>query len=240
MADTDSQVFPLKPAYSFLQKSGHEQEVEEIRTSKARLGSYTSTLRRARILAIIQQGNLLEQFIKQEWHYGGTADGAREIKRLGRIFERFQKATVKAEDGTGHGTDDGTELAQGTAFALEEHLRDFLAQHLQLLEKGLKLWPLEGEEEAVEYPIDGRRIDILAQDDAGTPVIIELKVSRGHERTIGQALYYRAKVKEKFNANKVRIVIVALEVSEELRFAAKEVSDVSLFEYSLSMTVKQL
>jgi hypothetical protein len=240
MADTDSQVFPLKPAYSFLQKSGHEKEVEEIRTSKARLGSYTSTLRRARILAIIQQGNLLEQFIKQEWHYGGTPDGTREIKRLGRIFERFQRSEGNVEDGIGRASDDGTEPAQGTAFALEEHLRDYLAQHLQLLEKGLKLWPLEGEEEAVEYPIDGRRIDILAQDNAGTPVVIELKVSRGHERTIGQALYYRAKIKEKFKADKVRIVIVALEVSEELRFAAKEVSDVSLFEYSLSMTVKQL
>jgi RecB family endonuclease NucS len=83
-------------------------------------------------------------------------------------------------------------------------------------------------------------VDILAKDKAGIPVVIELKVSRGHERTIGQALYYRAKVKEIFNVERVRIFIVALEMSLELRSAAKEVLDVSLFEYSLSMTVKRL
>lgn len=38
----------------------------------------------------------------------------------------------------------------------------------------------------------------------------------------------------------VKIFIVALKVSEELRLAAKEVSDLALFEYGLSMTVKQL
>jgi RecB family endonuclease NucS len=88
--------------------------------------------------------------------------------------------------------------------------------------------------------VDGRRIDILAQDSSGTPVVIELKVSRGHERTIGQDLYYRAKIKEAFKTAKVRIFIVALEMSAELRMAAREVPDVSLFEYSLSMTVKKL
>ena len=91
-----------------------------------------------------------------------------------------------------------------------------------------------------EYPVDGRRIDILAQDSSGKPVVIELKVSRGHERTIGQALYYRAKIKEAFKTPIVRIFIVALEMSPELRMAATEVPNVSLFEYSLSMTVKKL
>ena len=86
----------------------------------------------------------------------------------------------------------------------------------------------------------GRRVDILAKDKAGLPVVIELKVSRGHERTIGQALYYRAKIKEMFKVESVRIFIVALELSSELRVAAKEVPDVSLFEYSLSMTIKPL
>jgi len=90
----------------------------------------------------------------------------------------------------------------------------------------------------VEFPVNGRRVDILAKDKAGMPVVIELKVSRGHERTIGQALYYRATIKEIFKVATVRIFIVTLELSSELRVAAKEVPDVSLFEYSLAMTIK--
>jgi hypothetical protein len=81
------------------------------------------------------------------------------------------------------------------------------------------------------------RIDILAKDRGGLPVIVELKVSRGHEKTIGQVLYYRAKIKHQFSAERVRIFIVAEEISPELRAAASEISDVLLFEYSLAVKV---
>jgi len=63
-------------------------------------------------------------------------------------------------------------------------------------------------------------------------------VSQGHEKTIGQTLYYRARIKELFKVKKVRIVIVAREISPELRAATSELQDVLLFEYHLSMTLK--
>jgi RecB family endonuclease NucS len=111
---------------------------------------------------------------------------------------------------------------------------------LGILEQGLSLWPVE-EGDAVDFPVDeqgpSRRIDILAQDRDQVPVIIELKVSRGHEKTVGQALYYRAKIKQRFAAKLVKIFIVAAEISPELRTAASEVSDVFLFEYSLAVKV---
>lgn len=127
----------------------------------------------------------------------------------------------------------------GTTFAYEEHLRDYLARNLQILEPGLTLWT-GSDLGSVEFAVQGRRIDILARDNAAVPVIVELKVSRGHERTIGQCLYYRAKIKETMNAAKVRIFVVAQEISPELRLAAQEVPDVTLFEYTLSMTVTRL
>lgn len=136
-------------------------------------------------------------------------------------------------------TEDEAEEA-GTKFALEEQLRDYLAENLGILEQGLSLWPLE-QGDAVEFPVDeqgpSRRIDILAQDRDQVPVIIELKVSRGHEKTVGQALYYRAKIKQRFAAKVVKIFIVAAEISPELRAAASEVSDLFLFEYSLAVKV---
>ena len=105
-----------------------------------------------------------------------------------------------------------------------------------MLQTGLR----PGEQDAVEFPVGARRVDILANDKAALPVVVELKVSRGNECTIGQALYYRAKIKEMFNVERVRIFIAALPLGPELRAAAKKLPDALLFEYSLSMTVRVL
>jgi hypothetical protein len=123
-------------------------------------------------------------------------------------------------------------------FRYEAHLRDYLANNLSILENGLSLWTGE-EQESVEYNLDGRRIDILAKDKAGIPVVIELKVSRGHERTIGQALFYRGKLKLRLGVSTVRIIIVASEITEELQIACQEVQDLELFSYVLSMQVQR-
>lgn len=127
--------------------------------------------------------------------------------------------------------------AGSAAFAYESHLRDYLARNLQILEPGLSLWGDE-QRDSVEFAIEGRRIDILARDVTGCPVIVELKVSRGHERTIGQCLLYRARLKQQGVAERVRIFVVAEEISEELKLAAQEVADLTLFEYRLAMTVR--
>ena len=88
------------------------------------------------------------------------------------------------------------------------------------------------------HPVFGHYgIDILARDRSELPVIIELMVNRGHEKTVGQALYYRARIKQRFGAERVRIFIIAAEISPELRAAASEVSDVLLFECGLAVKV---
>ena len=124
-------------------------------------------------------------------------------------------------------------------FAYEAHLRDYLAKNLSILEPGLMLWTgtMDG---STEYAVEGRRIDILAKDKQGIPVVIELKLSRGHERTLGQALYYRGKLKQILGLARIRIIMVASEISDELRIASTEVSDVDLFSYALTMQVKKL
>jgi Endonuclease NucS len=234
----ESYTLPVRSLYTFLKSNGCQSEAEKIRKSTATFGSYKRTLKRAMGVNLLKTKNLLDRFVLEQWLPGSTSGGQREIDRLSGIYERYLKSIGSSEGGTSSEEDE--EPVQPTAFAYEAHLRDYLAQHLELLENGLNLWPVGADEEAVEFPVDGRRIDILAKDAKGNPVVIELKVSRGHERTIGQALYYRAKIRELFKVEKVRIFIVALEMSPELRMAATEVSDVSLFEYNLSMTVKPL
>jgi hypothetical protein len=154
-------------------------------------------------------------------------------------WENGVPAREQPEQQPENGHDELTDNNGGTAFAYEEDLRDYLAKNLHILEPGLTLWT-GSDFDSVEFAIEGRRIDILCKDMAGVPVVVELKVSRGHERTIGQSLYYRAKIKETMNAAKVRIFVVAQEISRELKLAAQEVPDVALFEYALSMTVRRL
>jgi hypothetical protein len=218
--------------------SGLATEAADIRTSPERLGSYTTSLRRAKILALLRRKNLLDRFIETNWQFALAPAGKKKLKWYDQIYSRYETSGASAVHSTNASTEDETEA--GTKFALEEQLRDYLAENLGILEPGLSLWPVENGD-AVEFQVDeqgpSRRIDILAEDRGGVPVVIELKVSRGHEKTVGQALYYRARIKQRFGAERVRIFIVAAEISPELRAAASEVSDVLLFEYSLAVKV---
>jgi hypothetical protein len=230
----------LKSAYPFLVSKGFESEVNEIRSNRQSLKPYgISTIRRVRVVALMRSHNLLDQFIEANWPLGKTAEGKKRLERYDRSFQKYESHSSVTEASS---IEDESEV--GTEFALEEHLRDYLVQNLEILESGLTLWPVEGDGEAIEFLVDeqgpSKRIDILARDQNGVPVIIELKVSRGHERVIGQTLYYRARIKQRFSANLVRIFIVASEISPELRAAVSEVPNTFLFEYTLAMKLSKL
>jgi hypothetical protein len=155
----------------------------------------------------------------------------------------FPAGEQEEEDAVaGDSVSDGGQVPNGVGecFAYEAHLRDYLARNIEILEPGLSLWVPDSELQSVEYDIDGRRIDILARDSRGIPVIIELKVSRGHEKTVGQCALYRAKLKKTLKLPKVRLMIVAQELTDDLKLAASELSDVDLYEYSLSMAVTRV
>ncbi len=229
---------PLRLAYALLEANGLAAEATEIRKSPERLGSYTTSLRRAKIVDLLRRKRLLDKFIETNWRFGLTPAGKKKLKRYDRIYSKYKTSGASTAPSTNVAAEDETEA--GTQFALEAQLRDYLAENLGILEPSLSLWPVENGD-AVEFQVDeqgpSRRIDILAKDRVGLPVVIELKVSRGHEKTVGQALYYRARIKQRFGAERVRIFIVAAEISPELRTAASEVSDVFLFEYTLEVKV---
>jgi hypothetical protein len=131
------------------------------------------------------------------------------------------------------------ELAEGSEFAYEHDLRDYLAKNLGLIEPGLTLYDDEGIS-GVEFPTGSRFIDILALDRDKNYVVIELKVSRGYDRTVGQLLRYLGWIEQHHAepGRTVRGVIVAKEISEDLRLACRRVSGIRLFEYALSVTLK--
>jgi hypothetical protein len=126
-------------------------------------------------------------------------------------------------------------------FAYESDLRDFLAKNLSLIEPGLTLYENEGIK-GIEFPVGGRYIDILAVDSHGGFVVIELKVSKGYDRVIGQLLRYMAWI-EKHQAETgqaVRGIIAAREISEDLKLACSYLPGVVLYEYELSVTLRKV
>ena len=140
--------------------------------------------------------------------------------------------------------DDGNDNCGGSEFAYEHDLRDYLARNLNVIEPGLRLYEDEddGSVTGIEFPAGGRFIDILAVDRAGNYVVIELKVSRGYDRVVGQLLRYLTWIEKNHTdpGQTVRGVIVAREISEDLRLACCHLRNVRLFEYALSVTLKPI
>ena len=126
-------------------------------------------------------------------------------------------------------------------FAYEADLRNFLSKNLHLIESGLSLYEEEGIN-GIEFPAGGRWIDILAVSNANNLVVIELKVSRGYDRVVGQLLRYIGWVKGNLAEidQSVRGVIVARSISEDLLLACGGLPNISLFEYELSVQLSEV
>jgi len=141
----------------------------------------------------------------------------------------------------GNSDEAAEELSQQTGFAYESDLRDFLAKNLTVIESGLRLYQDEGIS-GVEFPVGGRFIDILAIDKQNNYVVIELKVSKGYDRVIGQLLRYMAWIeKNQAEPNQnIRGIIIAREISGDLHLAASKIPDVELFEYDLSVSLRKV
>jgi endonuclease len=143
-----------------------------------------------------------------------------------------------SESGLEFDDHENVEAGKGSTFAMEAHLRDYLAINLHELEPGLILWDLNPP--SVEYSIGGKRIDILAKDTQGVPVVIELKLDRGYDKVVGQGLLYQALVSKQLKLPKVRVILVANEISYELKMACSRQLDVELFEYAITMQIAKV
>lgn len=150
---------------------------------------------------------------------------------------REEEIAAAAEEDMDH------ELRTGSSeFLLERDLQSYLAENLECIEAGLKLYESEGIR-GIEFEAgNGRRIDILAIDKSGSFVVLELKVSKGYDRVVGQLLRYVNWVRQNMAeaGQRVRGMIVCRAMSEDLRLACACIKDVELFEYQLSVTVQKV
>ena len=129
----------------------------------------------------------------------------------------------------------------GGSFAAEAHLRDYLAQNLEIIEPELTLFADDEGNDGVEYVTPVGRIDLLTVGHNGDLVIIELKVGRTPDTVVGQILRYKGWVKRHLAEGRhVRGMIISQRVSEKLMYAVAEVEDVILKTYQLSVVIGEV
>ena len=148
----------------------------------------------------------------------------------------IDKPRINPPNGEQHSNDD-----KNYEFAYEKDLQNFLAKNLKLIEPELKLFEEEGIN-GIEFPAGNRFIDILAIDKNNDFVVIELKVSKGYDRVVGQILRYIGWVEQKMasDGQKVRGIIICKEISEDLTLACSKQKEIELFEYELSVKLKKI
>jgi RecB family endonuclease NucS len=129
----------------------------------------------------------------------------------------------------------------GQEFAFEKDLLNFLSKNLNVIEPGLVLFEKEGLK-GIEFNAGGRFIDILALDKNKNFVVIELKVSKGSDKVVGQLLRYIGWIKSNIadQNQMIRGIIIARNISDDLRIACSVVQNVMLFEYNISFTLKAI
>jgi hypothetical protein len=148
------------------------------------------------------------------------------------------KADIEKEDSSAPLEEEIVENDASGEFAYEHDLENYLAKNLHRIEPGLRLYE-EEDISGVQFPAGGRFIDILAVGNQGSYVVIELKVSRGYDRVIGQLLRYMAWVERNMDSPKpVRGIIVAKEITEDLKLAASRINGVRLIEYEIEFILR--
>jgi len=110
------------------------------------------------------------------------------------------------------------------SISMENDLRDFLAENIFLVEKGLTLVGKEYDTR------EAGRIDLLCKDKNGCHVVIELKKGRiGHE-VVGQTLKYIGWVQKNLG-KKVRGIIIVNEPDDKLLYAALPIPELVKVKY---------
>lgn len=237
MEQPDNKTLPLTSAYAFGIEHDLEKEIAEIRNMEIEWDlSYTSTLRRGFIVDLFESKGVLPLFIEKHWSVGATPWGARRRQFYLRIKSRYEDflAGRVPEPGTSGESDDDEQQ-----FVAESDLRNVLAANLERIEPGMRLFK-DDDRSGIEYQVDDGRIDILAIDRQNKFVVIELKLSRGRNKALGQLLYYMGWVDNNLGNAPCRGMIIAKEIPDDLALAVGRVSGISLLKYKLSISVESV
>jgi RecB family endonuclease NucS len=123
----------------------------------------------------------------------------------------------------------GATRAEARLFRYERELQDAIRRQLAMVEPGL----VEADG-GHERSVATGKIDIVARDQAGHFVVIELKAGPCPHGALEQVLAYSSDL-EAETGTPCRAILVASQFSDRIRAAAKRARDVSLITYELQL-----
>src|SRR3990172_3306577 len=241
--------FKFADAYRFAAEHGLAAEAQEIQSMPIDPRIKKKHVpKKAAFVALFENRGVMDAFVSQHWPARHTELGERRRQSyldVGVQNERLLRGEIPDEDERDEPlppSPDGPEAdADLTAFAMEQHLRDFIIENLGQIQIGgshLRLYRDTEGRDGKEYPTDVGQIDILAVDDAGVPFVFELKLDRGPDRALGQLAGYMGWVKVRLAAGRdVRGIVVARSIDEKLQYAATVMPGGSLLQYEVSFRV---
>jgi RecB family endonuclease NucS len=123
------------------------------------------------------------------------------------------------------------ELAE-TSISLERDLEDHLVHDLDAIETGLTLL-------GRQMSTDVGRIDILAEDQKGVRVVIEVKAGDAKDSAIGQIARYLGWYTRK-EGKPARGILIASGFPEGVRYAAAAIPNLTLLAYRVQFSFEQV
>ena len=122
------------------------------------------------------------------------------------------------------------------SISVERDLQDYLEQRLTELEPGLKL-----HNNGIEYDTDAGKIDILAVDNEGALVVIEIKSGKAKDNALGQILgYIGCLYSSRHDQKDIRGILVASGFDQRVIYAAKQLKNIKLVAYKLSFSFNEI
>ena len=122
------------------------------------------------------------------------------------------------------------------SLSLERDLHSYLATRIDKIETDLVLM-----EDGVEHQTDAGRIDLLATDEAGHTVVIELKAGKAKDNALGQLLGYMGCIgATPGGSTNVRGILVASDFEPRVIYAAKGLPSIKLIKYRVSFELQEI
>ena len=170
--------------------------------------------------------NLLREGVVEGEQIASTVGVSPNIVRS--IKAHFTMGTYDKINPTLSGTEEVIDAVE-TSFGLERDLQIALRSNIKQLDSGLQI--IDG---GKEHQTDAGRIDILATDNAGGIVIIELKAGTAKPDALTQLLAYMGTVDS--GDKPVRGILIAGDFHQRVIHAVQAITNVQLIRYKFSFT----
>lgn len=239
----DKPYMPYRDAKKYLSQKDIEFNDNDIILVPEFTGKKASGVKKGYIVSILESNQLLDEFIELYWPSARSKQGAARLEKYRNMKSNNDRLLESYDE---EEFDESDESQTDIAFELEYQLRDFLAHNINSIKinnQNLKLFIDEYERNGIEYPTGVGPIDILATDAQGNLYAFELKRARSPDKAIGQVARYMGWLKNNIGKNvnvNVHGVIVAKEITENLKYSVSVLPNVSLFEYSVSFTLNNI